>query len=124
MRLLISADDNSFTLQKLSPVSANDETDKNVLAKLEKEDGVYLEQPEIGNTATLTYKTKKNTDLSKTQTYILHAKGYYEHIRDFKNKPDINFLSQFRQPNAFPVYGMQLYKKVKNESLQSLAGTH
>ncbi len=114
----------AFTLQKLSPTSAIDEMNKNVLPDLEKEDGIYLEQPEIGNTATLTYKTKNNTDLSKARTYILHARGYYEHIRDFQNKPDINFLSQFRQPNAFPVYGMQLYKKVRNESLRSLAGTH
>jgi hypothetical protein len=116
--------DNSFTVQKLSPSSATDEANKNVLAKLQKEDGLYLEQPEIGNMATLTYKAKINTDLSKTQTYILHARGYYEHIRDFKNKPDVNFLSQFKQPNGFPVYGMQLYKKVRNESLQSLATNH
>ena len=116
--------DNSFTVQKLSPFSAKDETDKNVLTQLQKEDGLYLEQPEIGNTATLTYKAKINTDPSKAQTYILHARGYYEHIRDFKNKPDVNFLSQFKQPNAFPVYGMQLYKKVRNESLQSLAASH
>ncbi len=112
----------SISVQKLSPRKATDETGKNVLSQLEKEDDHYLEQPEIGNAATLVYKTKINTDISKTQTYILHAKGYYEHIRDFKNKPDINFLSQFRQPNAFPVYGMHLYKKVRNESLQSLAG--
>jgi hypothetical protein len=116
--------DNSFAVQKLSPSSATDETDKNVLAKLQNEDGLYLEQPEIGNIATLTYKSKISTDPSKTQTYILHARGYYEHIRDFKNKPDVNFLSQFKQPNAFPVYGMQLYKKVRNESLRSLAGNH
>jgi hypothetical protein len=116
--------DNSFTVQRLSPSSATDETHKNVLPKLEKEDGLYLEQPEIGNTATLVYKSKVNTDKSKSQTYILHAKGYYEHIRDFKNKPDVMFLSQFRQPNAFPVFGMHLYKKVRAENLQSLAGTH
>ena len=116
--------DNSFTIQNLSPISATDEKDKNVLPKLEKEDGLYLEQPEIGNAATLVYKTTPNTDLSKTQTYILHGKGYYEHIRDFKHNPDIKFLSQFRQPNAFPVYGMQLYKKISAESLQTLAGTH
>ncbi|MEP7373696.1 MAG: hypothetical protein ABI675_09935 [Chitinophagaceae bacterium] len=117
-------DDNSFTIQKLTPSSAKDETGNNVLAKLQKEDGLYLEQPKIGNTATLTYKAKINSDPSKTQTYILEARGYYEHIRDFKNKPDVNFLSQFKKPNGFPVYGMQLYKKVKNESLQSLADVH
>jgi len=118
------SDDNSFSVQKLSPSVARDETDKNVLTRLEKEDGVYLEQPEIGNVATLSYKAKINTDPVKAQTYILHTKGYYEHIRDFKQKPDINFLGQFRKPNAFPVYGMQLYNRVKSESLQSLAGTH
>lgn len=118
------SDDNSFTIQKLSPSAAKDQTNKNVLTTLDKEDGLYLEQPEIGNVATLSYKAKVNADPAKTQTYILHAKGYYEHIRNFNNKPDVNFLSQFRKPNAFPVFGMQLYKKVKNESLQSLAGTH
>jgi hypothetical protein len=118
------SNDNSFSVQKLSPSVARDEKDKNVMTRLEKEDGVYLEQPEIGNVATLSYKAKISTDPGKTQTYILHAKGYYEHIRDFKHKPDVNFLGQFRNPNAFPVFGMQLYKKVKSESLQSLAGTH
>ena len=43
----------SFTMQKLSPSSATDEVDKNVLAQLQKEDGLYLEQPEIGNIATV-----------------------------------------------------------------------
>lgn len=118
------SDNDSFTIQKLSPSKAKDESDKNVLSKLNKEDGLYLEQPEIGNVATLSYKGKINTNPEKVQTYILHAKGYYEHIRDFNNKPDVNFLSQFRKPNAFPLFGMQLYKKVKNESLQSLAATH
>jgi hypothetical protein len=116
--------DNSFAIQKLSPVAARDEANINVLTKLTREDDLYLEQPEIGNVATLTYQGKINTDPGKKQTYILHAKGYYEHIRDFKHKPDVNFLGQFRKPNAFPVFGMQLYKKVKSESLQSLAGTH
>lgn len=118
------SDDNSFTIQKLSPSVARDEAGKNVLSNLNKEDGLYLEQPEIGNVATLSYKSSINNDPAKAQTYILHAKGYYEYIRDFKNKPDVNFLSQFRKPNAFPLFGMQLYKKVNTESLQSLAATH
>jgi hypothetical protein len=111
---------NEFTVQKLSPQKATDEQGKNVLQVLLKEDGLYLEQPEIGNVATIEYKPRLNPSAEKTHSYFLHAKGYYEHIRDFKNQPDLIFLSQFKKPNAFPVYGMKLYQQIKSESLQSL----
>lgn len=115
------SDDAAFTVQQLSPQKATDEAGKNVLSQLQKKDGIYLEQPSIGNVATLAYRAPANNDPSKTQTYILHAKGYYEHIRDFKNKPDPVFLSQFKKPNAFPVYGIKLFNAIRNESLQTLA---
>jgi hypothetical protein len=115
------SDDSSFTVQKLSPFKATDELGNNALPQLQKEDAVYLEQPLIGNIATLVYKTIPNHDNTKMQSYILHAKGYYEHIRDFKNKPDIGFLNQFKKPNAFPLYGMKLYNRIRSENLQTLA---
>jgi len=115
------SDNASFSIQTFSPEKATDELGKDVLPQLNKEDGIYLEQPMIGNAATLVYRAVSNPDQSKTQSYILHAKGYYEHIRDFKNKPDIIFLKQFTKPNAFPMYGLKLFNKIRNESLESLA---
>ena len=114
-------EEGSFTVQKIRPSTVTDERGKNDLADLQNEDGVYLAQPAIGNTATIVYKNVSLTDASKAQTYILHTKGYYEHVRDFKNKPDIGFLKQFKQPNAFPLFGMGLYKKMNAESLTALA---
>ena len=114
----------SFTVQQLSPVKATDELGKDILPQLQKEDGEYLEQPLIGNVATLVYKANPATDKTKTQSYILHAKGYYEHVRDFKNKPDLIFLNQFKKPNAFPMFGIRLYNKMRNENLQALAGNN
>ena len=114
------SNEHAYSVQKLTPVSATDEMNMNILPQLESQDGIYLEQPDIGNAATLVYKTKPNMDQSKTNTYILHAKGYYEHIRDFKHKPDIKFLEQFKQPNAFPLYGLQLYKNKSNQNFQSM----
>lgn len=108
---------NTFTVQKISPAKATDELGKNILADLQKEDAVYLTQPDIGNTATIIYTTAPLNDETKTRTYILHSKGYYEHVRDFKNKPDIAFLKQFKQPNAFPLFGMRLYKKMTAENM-------
>jgi hypothetical protein len=94
---------------------------KDVLALLQTEDEQYLEQPHIGNVATLTYKGAAIPGPDQTQTFILKTKGYYEHIRDFNNKPDIGFLQQFKKPGAFPKYGMALYKKISVENVKALA---
>jgi hypothetical protein len=111
----------AFSVQKLSPFKATDEGGKDVSSLLQKEDGHSLAQPHIGNVATLVYKSDVLKGANETQTYFLKTKGYYEHIRDFKNKPDAAFLRQFKKPNAFPVYGMGLYKKISEENIRSLA---
>ena len=111
----------AYSVEELSPVLASDETGKDVLRVLQKEDGIYLEQPQIGNSATLVYKTKSPVDASKAYTYVLHTKGWYQHIREFTNKPDIGFLKQFTRPNAFPLYGKMLYRRIENESLRLMA---
>ncbi len=111
----------TFTVQKIIPSKATDELGKNILSDLQKEDAVYLAQPDIGNIATIIYNTAPLNDASKTRTYILHSKGYYEHVRDFKNKPNIAFLKQFKQPNTFPLFGIRLYKKMTIENMNSLA---
>ncbi len=118
------SEENTFTIQKILPSKATDESGKNILPALQKEDAVYLAQPDIGNTATIIYNTASLNDASKTRTYILHTKGYYEHIRDFKNPPDLKFLEQFKTPGAFPLYGMQLYKKMTAENMKALASSN
>jgi hypothetical protein len=113
--------DNTFSVEKLSPVVAIDETGKDVLPSLQKEDGFYLEQPQIGNAATISYKPLAIVDPLKTQTFILHTKGWYQHIRDFTNDPNVPFLKQFTKPNAFPVFGKELYKKLETKNLWFMA---
>ncbi len=118
------SDENNFTVQKISPAKATDETGKNIFSDLQKEDAVYLAQPDIGNTATIVYNVDVLGDPSKARTYILHSKGYYEHVRDFTNKPNVTFLNQFKKPGAFPLYGLSLYKKMNKETMASLAKTN
>jgi hypothetical protein len=113
--------DKTFSTQKLNPSGAIDETGKNVLPVLLNEDAVYLAQPDIGNTATISYKPDALKDGSKARTYILHTRGYYEHVRNFTNSPNVAFLNQFKTPGAFPLYGLGLYKKISRQNLSSLA---
>jgi hypothetical protein len=113
--------DKNVTVETISPFIATDETGKDVLNALSKGDGVYLEQPVPGNVATLQYKFKPANDPAKSYSYILHTRGYYTHVRDFKNAPDVQFLNQFKKPDAFNGFSLMLYKKFRNTNLQSLA---
>lgn len=110
------SDDESLVIEKRKPISATDEGGKNVLPLIMNEDGLSLEQPFIGNSTTLVYKGNNAVDNIMIQSYFLHAKGYYEHIRKFSNPPDMKFLSQFKKDNAFPAYGLKLFKKMQSQN--------
>ena len=106
---------------RLLPVKATDEAGRNVKPILEKEDQVFLEQPIPGNSAIIEYEYTPIKDPAKTQTFILHALGYYEHVRDYKNKPDLTFLEQFKKPNALSSFSLYLYKETMQADLQAIA---
>ncbi|HEY2647790.1 MAG TPA: hypothetical protein VGI38_01300 [Puia sp.] len=100
-----------YTLVTISPKKAIDETGRDVTALINKADGEYLEQPVPGNAADIEYAFTPNTDSSKIQTFILHAKGYYEHVRNFHGAPNIAFLKQFKKPDALSQFSLQLYRQ-------------
>lgn len=112
--------ENNFTVETLVPVTATDEAGRNVLPDLAKKDGRYLAQPVPGNMATIEYESPV-LPVNTTRSYILHTKGYYEHVRDFKGRPNIAFLKQFTQPNTFPVFSNTLYKKFRNTNMSMLS---
>jgi hypothetical protein len=113
------SENKSFSVQQLLPAAAVDETGKNVLDKLVSADGKYLEQPLPGTVTTITYHSKPVPE-GKIQTYILHTKGYYEHVRNFEGGPKVAFLEQFKKPNGFPKFSIEMYKKVQRTNLESL----
>ena len=114
------SNDAALQVTKLSPKKATDETGKNILPLLNKADGNYLEQPLPGNTAVIEFAYSPVSDTNKTQTYILHATGYYEHVRNYTNTADINFLQKFKQPGALSNYSMTLYKQAMNTDINAL----
>jgi hypothetical protein len=113
--------DDQFSVEKLSPVSATDESGKDVLPLLQKEDNRSLEQPQIGNVATIIYKPSLDKSSAKTQTYFLHTRGWYQHVRNYTHGPNVAFLKRFLKPGAFPSYGKELYRKIQAENLPLMA---
>lgn len=105
------SENEAFEVRTLLPKKATDETGKNVIQLINKADGNYLEQPVPGNAVRIEYAFKGNKTPNKMQTFILHAKGYYEHVRDYKGGINISFLEQFKKPYRLSTYSMELYKE-------------
>ena len=91
----------------LLPLTARNEMGENVRDLLTNADNSFLVQPEVGNNTVITYKHKPVEGMR--QTYILHTRGYYEHIREFNHPPDMKFLSRFTQPNSFSLFSRESY---------------
>jgi hypothetical protein len=101
-----------YSLTILKPKKALDERGIDVTELINRADGKYLEQPVPGNAADIEYDFTHKADSSMTQTFILHAKGYYEHVRDYQGSPRIAFLKQFAKPDALSKYSFKLYRDV------------
>lgn len=114
-----SANDN-FSVSTALPLTAFDENGKDIRSLLANADGNYLVQPIPGNQATIQYAYTPLTDTTKTQTFILHAKGYYQH-NNFKGAPNTGFLQQFGQPNSLSHYSMSLYQSTMHSTTNNLA---
>ena len=99
-----------ISIEKQVPVNAIDETGQNVSDMLAAADGNHLVQPEPGNITTISYDYHKPLE-GQAQTYILHSKGWYETIRDFRGQPDVTFLQQFKKEGALASFSLELFSK-------------
>lgn len=113
--------DTKMDAEILKPFTAHDESGKDVLEKVSKEDNQFLEQPLPGTVATLEYKWQPVNTSAEAYTFILHTKGYYEHVRNFEGSADIKFLTQFKKPGAFPRYSLQRFKEFNKEQMKYLS---
>lgn len=101
----------SQSVQNLKPSIAKDESGRNVLKPLLELDGHFLEQPEIGNRAYITYEIKNYSE-EKAYSVFLHSMGYYEPIREYQGPADVEFLTQFREPGAFAKFSLSKYMQL------------
>jgi len=95
----------------LDPVVARDEHGKDVLPALKMGDNIYMEQPEVGNRAYLTYRVPNYASV-KGYSAFLHSRGYYEPIRAYSGEANLSFLNQMRTAGAFTSYSRERYMQV------------
>jgi hypothetical protein len=103
----------------LNPALAVDENGKDVLPALLHQDGIYLEQPAVGNRAYLTY-TFGAYDANAAYSFFLQTRGYYEPVRSYAGNMDTAFLLPFRTPGQFARYSLSHYKE-RSQQVANLA---
>ncbi len=107
----------------IKPTTATDENKNDVRYALSFADKNYLNQPQVGNSALIKYKSIAN-ECSK-RSVILYTRGYYEYIRDYKGKPDISYLKSFKKKDAFTKFSKQHYDAIiKHNNYFEIATTY
>lgn len=99
---------------------ARDEKDKDVREALLEDDGIYYDQPEIGNLAHLRFPAPEQQG---ARSLVLHSQGYYEILSDAKGLPKIKALQEIRKAGNFNVYSNELMQIMLREHL-STHGEH
>lgn len=79
-----------------------------------KDDDLYLEQKKTSDYTDLTFN-EIEVPIGMKQSVFLHCKGYYEHVRNFRGKPDIAELEKFIEPGYFSEFSKEEYVKYISE---------
>jgi hypothetical protein len=75
---------------------------------LSGDDGQYLRQFEIGDAVNLYYPAQQ-AGAGEELAIFLHAKGYYEPIREYSGIPNVPRLLSFREPGRFTAFARERY---------------
>jgi hypothetical protein len=100
----------TFTLH---PISARDGEDRDLLPEIGMLDGRFVTQNRIGEEAILRYPWEQHPAAGNVHSVFLHTRGYYEPIREYKGKADLDFLRSFRQPGRFTAFSREQYQEIR-----------
>lgn len=95
----------------IKPAEATDEYGTNVLASLLETDNNYLSQLNVGCEALINYKVPALKDPKNDFSVLFHTRGYYEYIRDFTGKPNVEELKKFRKKGYFTHFAKQNFSQ-------------
>lgn len=104
--------DDPFTTEDIQPLSAVTESGADVAARISEDDSHYYIQTEPGKESIITYLV---TDAKPglATTYILHTKGYYEHVRNYRNPADRSTLLLYTKPGKLSRVSSDNYKEFR-----------
>ncbi|MEO8587857.1 MAG: hypothetical protein ABI432_00670 [Flavobacteriales bacterium] len=110
---LDAAPDQPISVRTLTPVSAVDQQQRDVLGRLLKEDGSCLVQPALDDRTDVVFSAPDPIP-GKERSFFLHAAGHYEILREPKpHTPNMLYLRSFKEPNALSRYSRERWNDSK-----------
>lgn len=98
----------NFETTYIKPIAARDFTDSDVSKLILNDDNKYLSHINVGDQAVIQFKEVLRSDKNQ-QTFLLHTKGYYKKIREYKGKPNLNYLKTFQEPKVFTEFSKKRF---------------
>ncbi len=92
--------DENIDVSYLNPLTAIANDGTNALSSLTEKDNVYHVQKNIGDEVAITFRLAANKSAG-VQDYVFHSRGYYNHVRDYKESPQVSELLSFKMNGRF-----------------------
>lgn len=106
----------SYEVIDLKSVTALTETGRNVSKEISENDNEYYIQKERGEKLVITYNSPQ-VSAELESTLLLHSKGYYEHVRDYTGKPDIETLLSYTRKGQLSKVSYKNFIELNRNSL-------
>lgn len=106
------SEDQEINVRYLHPSAAFTQDGENVRTALLNKDDRYLEQLKSGDEAMISFATDMYRDANEQFSYVLHSRGYYQHVRDYSGSPEITSLLRFKIPGRFSHFSKEKYDEM------------
>ncbi|MEY3367401.1 MAG: hypothetical protein RI973_556 [Bacteroidota bacterium] len=107
-------EDDGLDLITLQPLRAFGSGTRDSKAALSHADDLYLEQLQTGEVTELHFQVPPPPS-GMEQSFFLHTRGYYNHVRDYTGLPDLEALEPFKKPGYFSRFSRELYREMAKE---------
>jgi len=104
--------DAGIAVKHLEPSQAITDRGDDVLASLTASDVNYLAQKNTGDEVTVSFPLMMPVEEGIAYDYILHSRGYYQHVRDYEGSPEIATLLSFKLKGRFSRFSKEKYDEI------------
>jgi hypothetical protein len=107
--------DTLFTVNYIQPSYAITESGSDITQALCKDDHSYYIQKNTGEQGQVVFQDSPDVRGMK-KSIFLHTRGYYEHVRNYTNPPDIKQLRTFLVPGRFSKFSFDNHVQFKKNN--------
>lgn len=104
--------DTGMEINYIEPSIATTHTGDDAVIRLLEADDRYLIQKSTGDEVNISFPVSSVKKTDAQVDYILHSRGYYQHIRDYTGAPQVTTLLTFKDKGRFSQFSKEKYDEM------------